>query len=76
MKRTVILAGLSAVTLLTTACGSTTTREDVRAARDRVDDSYAYGDRVDQQDAKRDMRHTLRDYREDNRCGPEYGRPC
>jgi len=70
-----MFACLSAATLLTSAC-ATTTRGDVHAARDRVDDAYAYGDRQDQRDARHDMRRTLRDYRDDHQCGPNYGRPC
>lgn len=75
MTRTLTLIGLATVTLMTSAC-ATTTRRDVRDARRDVREADMYGDRRDQREARRNYRETKRDYRRDNACGPAYGRPC
>ncbi|MGF7148044.1 putative small secreted protein [Sphingomonas zeicaulis] len=75
MKHALLFASLAAATMMTSAC-ATTTRGDVREARRDVRDAHRYGDRRDQREAERELRKTKRDYRNDNQCGPRYGRPC
>jgi len=71
--RILLLAGLAAGTLFVTGC---TTRGDVIAARQDLRAAQAYGDRYDVREARRNLRDTRRAYRNDNRCGPRWGRPC
>jgi len=63
--RKVVIGGL----LLSAAmlAGCTTTRGDVRAARQDLREAQAYGSLEDVRDARRDLRRTRRDYRRDNR---------
>lgn len=69
----VLLASLTAVTLLSAGCSSTTTRSDVRDARENLRDARDYGDRDDRREARRELRRTERDYARDHQCGPDYG---
>lgn len=66
MKRVLIFAGLSTLTLLTSAC-ATTTRGDVREARRNVGEAYLYGNDRDVRQAEREYRETRRDYRRERR---------
>lgn len=71
--RTLILGGLAVATIMTGGC---TTRGDVWNARQDLRDAQQYGDRRDVRDARRELRRTRRDYQDDNRCGPRWGRRC